>query len=75
MLTTSHERSDLENYFKGFLGDDNFVLPDEAYTVPEITNIILSHVNANDFKAFCRFNVCFYLSRKYASKFPKIVER
>ncbi len=74
MLAKSHNRSDLENYFKGFLGDDNFVLPEEAYTDQEIKDIIASQVNAHDFKPFSDLMCAFTYQEKYASTFPKIVE-
>ncbi|HSW75711.1 MAG TPA: hypothetical protein VLG50_01595, partial [Candidatus Saccharimonadales bacterium] len=74
MLAKSHNRSDLENYFKAFLRDDNFVLPEEMYTDQEIIQHLASQVNIKDFKPFADLMCAFTYQEKYASKFPKIVE-
>ncbi|HSW75970.1 MAG TPA: hypothetical protein VLG50_02935, partial [Candidatus Saccharimonadales bacterium] len=74
MLAKSHNRSDLENYFKAFLRDNNFVLPEEMYTEIEIKERLASHVNAKNFELFADLMCAFTYQEKYASKFPKIVE-
>lgn len=73
MLAKSNTRLDLQEYFRGLLGNDRFVLPTEQYSVEELTNF-LDHVpNAHNLEEFANYLCGAIYVEKYMSVLPKLV--
>ncbi|MBP9765016.1 hypothetical protein KBD08_01645 [Candidatus Babeliales bacterium] len=77
MLAKSKTRDDLQEYMKGLLGDDQFVLSDEKYTEEEIDHI-LDKKKLRDLRYFSNsqdlydYTIASIYEQNYQALFPKI---
>ncbi|MBP9765203.1 DUF4200 domain-containing protein [Candidatus Babeliales bacterium] len=75
MLKISNTKNDLQDYFRGFLGNDSFVLSSqEEYTIADIDHILKASVDASDFKQVADLLSAYTYQEKYNAPFPKVVD-
>ncbi|MCX5924631.1 MAG: HEAT repeat domain-containing protein, partial [Candidatus Dependentiae bacterium] len=73
MLKKSNTRQDLQDYFRGFKGDDTFVLaPDAEYSAEEISQILAAKTDAADFEELANLLSASAYQELYGSNFPKV---
>lgn len=74
MLQKSNTRKDLQDYFKGFTGDDHFVLAQNVeYDSEEISSILATKTDATDAVQMGDLLSAYTYKALYAFSFPKIV--
>jgi len=74
MLQKSNTRDDLQNYFRGFLGDNTFVLPiNQEYDFDEISQILAAKTDASSFEQLGDLLSAYTYKELYASGLSKVV--
>lgn len=74
LLDKANTREDLQQYFRGFLGENTFMLPEQEYTSDEIEKILEATVNTSNFDEFSNFLTTYTFMEKYNSDLPKVVD-
>ncbi|HSW75851.1 MAG TPA: hypothetical protein VLG50_02310, partial [Candidatus Saccharimonadales bacterium] len=74
VLVKSDTRDDLQEYFRGFLGNDSFLLSPEEYSSENINQILATKTDASRFEEFADLLCAYTYKEKYDSSFPKIVD-
>jgi hypothetical protein len=73
MLKKSDTRDDLQNYFRGFKGDDIFVLPtDQEYGFTEINQILAAKTDASNFDQLADLLCAYTYQELYTARLPKM---
>jgi len=73
LLAQSNDRSDLQEYFRGFLNDDTFVLPSDRYTVQDFKMIQSVVPDLQNIESFANYLCSAMYTEKYGSVLPKIM--
>lgn len=75
LLAKANTKNDLLEYFRGFLGKDDFILPPGEYSPEEIDQIITQQTNAGDFDQFADLVSAYTYKEKYENNLPKMVSQ
>lgn len=83
MLAKVNNHTDLQNYFRGFLDDNTYILPTKEYARQELESIANyepteeaqqnSHIDLNNIESIADYICALVFVEKYCSALPKIV--